>query len=163
MLRAYIENDIEAVVICFGRSVRETGARYYGPDQIAAWAPDSPDMDAWADRLRAGGVFVADVEGHIAGFVRVEDNGLVDLLYVDPDYARRGVGRELLEAACSWALARGAGKLESDVSIAARPLFEALGFRVEREQFVERGGVGFRSFRMARDADAERAHAPERQ
>jgi putative acetyltransferase len=153
MIRAYVDSDLEAVVSCFGRAVREIGAQYYAPDQIAAWAPDSPDMDAWANRLCAGGVFVADVGGHIAGFVRV-DNGLVDLLYVHPDHARRGVGRKLLEVASAWAMDHGARQLESEVSIAARPLFEARGFRVESEQFVERNGVRFRNFRMTRNVDA---------
>jgi len=163
VVRAYIDSDLEAVVSCFGQSVREIGAGYYAREQISAWAPDNPDMDAWANRLRAGGVFVADEGGEVVGFVRVEDNGFVDLLYVHSEYARRGVGRALLEVASSWAVARGARKLESEVSIAARPLFEAMGFCVEKEQFVERGGVGFRNLRMARNADAEQAHAADRQ
>jgi GNAT superfamily N-acetyltransferase len=88
---------------------------------------------------------------------------LVDLLYVQPEFGRHGVGRDLLGVACAWAVSRGARRLESDVSTAARPLFEAMGFRVEREQVVERRGVGFRNFRMARDAAADQGHAPDRQ
>jgi putative acetyltransferase len=114
-------------------------------------------MEGWAKRLRTGGVFVADVNGTVAGFVRAEDNGFVDLLYVHPTHERRGVARELLEWACFWAISRGARRLESEVSIAARPLFEAMGFRVEREQFVESRGVQFLNFRMARDAYPERS------
>jgi putative acetyltransferase len=154
VMRAYRNDDVEAAVSCFGQSVREIGARYYSSEQIAAWAPDPPDMENWAKRLRTGGVFVADVNGAIAAFVRVEDNGFVDLLYVHPDYERRGVGRELLEVACAWAMSHGARRLESDVSIAARPLFEAMGFRVDRQQLVESRGVQFLNFRMTRNADA---------
>jgi putative acetyltransferase len=150
VVRAYIESNLEAVVSCFGQSVREIGARFYAPNQIAVWAPDPPDMEGWAGLLRAGGVFVADVNGAIAGFVRVEDNGFVDLLYVHPNHERGGVGRELLEAACSWVVSHGAHSLESEVSIAARPLFEAMGFRVERERSVERRRVRFLNFRMTR-------------
>ncbi len=58
MIRAYSDDDLETVVSCFGQSVREIGARYYASEQIAAWAPDSPDMEGWASRLRAGGVFL---------------------------------------------------------------------------------------------------------
>lgn len=163
MILAYVDSDLEAVVSCFSRSVREVAAGYYDQEQIVAWAPDIPDMDAWARRLHAGGVFVADKGGKVVGFVRVEDNGIVDLLYVHPEYARRGVGRAFLEVVCSWAAARGVRKLESDVSIVARPLFEAMGFRVEKQLFVERRGVRFCNFRMARDADSEQSHAPDRQ
>jgi GNAT superfamily N-acetyltransferase len=97
---------------------------------------------------RNPGLKLANAVSVIEDVVRVEDNGdngLVDLLYVHPEYARRGLGRELLEVGCTWAVARGARQLESAVSIAARPLFEALGFRVEpqveRWQFVDRGST----------------------
>jgi putative acetyltransferase len=163
VIRAYRDDDLEAVVSCFGRSVRKIAARYYAAEQVAAWAPDPPDMEEWANRLRSGSVFVADVNGAIAGFVRAEDTGFVDLLYVHPNHERGGVGRELLEVACSCALRHGARRLESEVSIAARPLFEAAGFRVEKEQSVERRGVRFLNFRMARDADADTGCAPDRE
>jgi len=159
VVRVYTDSDLAGVVSCFARSVREIGARYYARHQIAAWAPEPPDMETWAIRLRTGGVFVADVDGCIAGFARADDGGVVDLLYVHPDYERRGLGRELLHVACSWAVGRGAQKLTADVSIVARPLFEAMGFRVETEQVVERRGVAFRTFRMAREADPDQTLA----
>ena len=62
-------------------------------EQVAAWAADPPDKEGWADRLSSGGVFVADFDGRLGGFVRVEEGGLIDLLYVDPLYEGLGVGR----------------------------------------------------------------------
>ena len=64
---------------------------------------------------------------------------------------------QLLRIACSWVIDNGARGLESEVSIAARPLFKAMGFRVERGQVVERRGVELRNFYMIRNADAEQA------
>lgn len=161
MLRSYVEGDLDAVVNCFARSVGTIGGRHYAPEQVAAWAPEHPDMKGWAERLRSGGVFVAEVNGQVVGFARADESGIVDLLYVDPEYARRGLGRELLTAACSWAVDRGARRLESEVSIVARPLFEAMGFCVEREQTVVRRGVKLRNFHMIRNADAEQTDAPD--
>jgi putative acetyltransferase len=150
MIRPYTDNDLEGVVSCFTLSVRSIAGRHYDAQQVETWAPDSPDMSAWTDRLRRGGVFVAEIDSVIAGFARVEENGYVDLVYVHPDYERRGIGRQLLATAGKWAASRGAQRLESEVSIAARPLFEALGFRVEQEQRVERRGVRFRNYRMSK-------------
>lgn len=154
-IRPYRNSDFNAIVICFNRSVRQLGARYYTPEQIAAWAPELTDLQAWSHRLANGGVFVAETGADLTGFVRVEENGLVDLLYVDPAYVRRGIGRELLQTACVWAARRGAGRLWAEVSLAARPLFEMMGFQVEAEQTVERRGVLFKNFRMARSVDDE--------
>jgi putative acetyltransferase len=163
VIRRYRESDLEAVLACFGRAVREIGARYYAGEEIAAWAPGSPDVGAWVNRLGTGGAFVAEVSGAIAGFVRVEDTGFVDLLYVHPKYERSGIARQLFEVACSWAVSHGARRFESEVSLAARPFFEAMGFRLVREQSIERKGVSLQNFRMARDTDAEQKHAPTHQ
>jgi putative acetyltransferase len=156
IIRAFHEADLASVVKCFTESVRVTAARHYGLEQIEVWAPLEPDLDSWRGRLSSECVLVADVQGAVAGFVRVERSGFVDLLYVHPTHGRRGIGRELLNAACSWAAANGAKRFEASVSLAARPFFEAVAFRVEREQSVEYKGIVFRNFRMAREADLQR-------
>jgi putative acetyltransferase len=69
---------------------------------------------------------------------------------VHPAHVRHGIGTELLGAACAWAVANGTRRFEANVSLAARPFFEAAGFRVERDQSVEYRGVTLRNFRMAR-------------
>lgn len=106
-------------------------------------------------RLKVGGVFVAELDGTLAGFVRVEENGFVDLLYVHPNYERGGVGRTLMQTAKSWAVNHGASRFEAEVSIAARVFFEAMGFVVEEEQTVERKGILLTNFHMTRNVDAE--------
>jgi putative acetyltransferase len=151
VIRAFQEGDLASVVNCFTESVRVVAARHYRGEQIEVWAPLEPDLDSWRGRLSSECVLIAEVQGAVAGFVRVERGGLVDLLYVGPTHERRGIGRALLNAACSWAAANGAKRFEANVSLAARPLFEAVGFRVEREQSVEYKGIAFRNFRMARE------------
>jgi putative acetyltransferase len=150
IIRSYRDSDLSAVVECFEQSVRVIVARYYRPDQVALWAPATPDMESWRQRLSTGGVFVADIEEAVAGFVRATEEGLVDLLYVHPLHERRNVGWSLLDVACDWCATHGAKLLEANVSLAARPLFEAAGFYVQREQSVEYRGTLFRNFRMRR-------------
>ena len=160
LIRAYRAGDLEAVLGCFARAVRETGALYYSAAQIAAWAPETPDLDAWARRLGAGGVFVAEAEGALAGFVRADADGLVDLLYVHPQQLRRGVASALLDVGCDWARMQGARRFETHASRAARPFFAAKGFRVVCEQSVERNGVSLRNYLMIKDAGRQPARDP---
>lgn len=154
VIRAFQDDDLASVVNCFTKSVRVIAARYYGGEQIEVWTPLEPDLDSWRGRLSSGCVLIAEVQRVVSGFVRIERSGLVDLLYVEPTHERRGIGRKLLNAACSWAAVNGAKRFEANVSLAARPLFEAVGFRVEREQSVEYKGVVFRNFRMVREEGA---------
>jgi putative acetyltransferase len=154
VIRPYARTDLEAVLGCFWRSVREIGARAYTAEELAAWAPEAPDRASWRERLASGGRFVAEAEGRIAGFARIEASGWLDLLYVEPSCERRGVGRNLLAAAHAWAVRRGARTLACEASLAALPFFKAMGYRVEAEQLVQRRGVTLRNFRMTRTVEA---------
>lgn len=149
MVRDYEPDDLPTVVALFERSVHQIACRDYTPAQLAVWAPERPDRDAWTKRLSTGGVFVSEREDRLAGFARIDKNGELDLLYVDPPFGRQGVATELLHAVTAWARRSAIARLTANVSITARPFFERMGFRVLRSQVVEREGVRLENFRMA--------------
>jgi putative acetyltransferase len=155
VVREYRPGDLEAVVSLFQRSVHEVASRDYSPTQISAWAPERTDREAWARLLETDGVFVYERNDEIVGFVRIDCTGCLALLFVHPEVQRQGVARALFDRVISWALSRGMCHLHSEVSVTARPFFESVGFRVVREQIVERRGVPLQNFRMEKDIDAE--------
>jgi putative acetyltransferase len=150
VVREYRPSDLEAVVSLFQRSVHEIARRDYSPSQIFAWAPEFPDRQAWARHMETGGVFVYERNDEIAGFARIDATGCLDLLYVHPEVQRQGVARALFDRVTSWAVSRGIRHLHSEVSITARPFFESVGFRVVREQIVERRGYRCKIFAWKR-------------
>ena len=93
---------------------------------------------------------MVDREGEVVGFVRVDDTGFLDLLYVHADLQRQGIASALMERVQSWASTRNLRQLTCEASITPRPFFEHLGFRTAASQTVERRGVTFRNFRMQR-------------
>lgn len=150
VVREYRKPDLEAVVALFGRSVRQIAGRDYTEQQIAVWAPEHPDMDVWADRLGSGTVLVAEEGERMAGFARLDEEGGIDLLYVDPAYERCGVAKRLVEELTKIAKQRGVRRLYADVSVTAHPFFEAQEFEVVESQLVERQGVVLKNYRMVR-------------
>jgi GNAT superfamily N-acetyltransferase len=91
--------------------------------------PPMWDPAAAAARLRAAidsdasQVFIADLDGAIAGFITVYDEfesvrfghrAWVEDLAVDPERRSQGAGKALLDAAKDWARSRGATHLELD-------------------------------------------------
>ena len=148
MLRDYEPGDLHGVVALFERSVRQIACRDYTCAQLSAWAPEWPDLDAWAERLSTGAVFVSVREDRLAGFARLDASGELDLLYVDPLFERRGVATELFDGVTAWARRYAVARLVANVSITARPFFERMGFRVLRSQTVEREGVSLENFHM---------------
>jgi GNAT superfamily N-acetyltransferase len=78
------------------------------------------EQEAWDDRrtiaaLERDIVFVAELEGHAAGYVAVERAGealRIEQLFVSPAHEGEGVGRQLLEYAEGYAISVGARVLE---------------------------------------------------
>ena len=148
-VRPYEHGDADGTLAVFLAAVTETASADYTADQIQAWAdPDGRDVQRWDEAMAARKSFVAVIGGQIAGFSDVSHDGYVDMMFVAPQFLRRGVARKLLahgeELARSWAVS----ELSADVSITARPFFAARGFAVIGQQIVRHRGVDFINFRM---------------
>ena len=72
------------------------------------------------------------------------------MMFVSPDFARRGVARTLMTFLEGRARRCSADQLSADVSITARPFFESSGFRVDAEQHPVTNGVVMTNFRMTK-------------
>ena len=73
------------------------------------------------------------------------NDGFLDRLYVHKDYQKKGIASALcdrLEENCA------AAYFTTHASMTARPFFEKRGYRVIREQQVERQGVALTNFVM---------------
>ncbi|KZE94777.1 putative N-acetyltransferase YafP [Agromyces sp. NDB4Y10] len=149
-LRPYGPADAAPTLEVFRRAVRLTAAADYGPEQVAAWAPDDLDPAAWAVRRAERNTVVAEVDGRVVGFTDVDATGYLDMMYVDPAVGGRGVGRALLAWALEEASRAGAEVVRTHASITARPFFEAHGFRVDAVRHPVRNGVVFENFAMSR-------------
>ncbi len=88
-------------------------------------------------QIANGQVFVAEIEGRIAGFAAVV-GGELDGLFVEPELWRQGIGRALADNAVHEARRRGF-TLWVIASPAAREFYEGCGFSVEGEAWTRFG------------------------
>ena len=135
-LRPYLPSDADRCATIFRASAEELAIEDYSADQCAAWAARADDPD-FPKRLAGALTLVALVDGEPVGFASLKGAETIDMLYVDPNFARRGVATALLDALVRLAAARGAKTLAGDVSDTARPLFERLGFQAQRRNLVQ--------------------------
>lgn len=131
-LRSFRDTDADALRRLLTETVRQINQRDYTAAQIAAWAPDDYDRQAWLTRLRQNQPIIAEVDGVIAGFADVQADGYIDHFFCSAAKQGKGVGRALME----HLLAHEYPRFYANVSITARPFFERFGFRVVREQQV---------------------------
>jgi putative acetyltransferase len=155
-LRPYQPADLPGVIDVYTASIRTLAAPYYSPEQLVAWAPDQPDVARWEARLAALSLFVAEIDGALAGFSAYTLAGYQDFLYTHPAFARRGVATRLYLQTESVLRAAGVQKITTHASLAARPFFEHHGFQVDVEECVECRGAFLRRFAMHKELRMER-------
>jgi putative acetyltransferase len=139
-LRPFLPADAPRCAAIFRASIEALTSDDYGDDQRRVWAARADDVAAFGARLANALTLVAMVSGQPVGFGSLKGADVIDMLYVDPDYARRGVGAVLIDALTRLAAARGAEKLASEVSDTARALFERQGFVAQRRSMIQLGG-----------------------
>lgn len=147
-LRSCTRSDLEAVVALFTDSVHGLAAGDYDPAQLAAWAPQPPDLSDWESRLTSLYTIVAEDRGELLGFVSYELDGHLDLLYVSPRHARRGVASALCDRAEAALAQAGVRYVFTEASLAARRFFENRGFVVQGVQIVRQRGVALKRYVM---------------
>jgi len=147
-IRPYADEDLAALVAVFTTSVHQLAASDYAPQQLDAWAPRSPDLAAWRQRLQSLETVVATDGAALIGFISYNLNGHVDLLYTSPSYARRGVASLLYRFVEGALASAGALEIFTEASSVARPFFEHFGFATIEEQNVPVGGCSFRRYAM---------------
>jgi putative acetyltransferase len=146
VIRRYEAADLDVVMSVFLRSVRGVASRDYDAGQIAAWA--QVDREVWSRRRLDRPTWAALIDDVIAGFIDLESNGHIDMLFVDPARQRSGVASALLDTVENAARVQRLAVLDTDASITARPFFEKHGFRVVRSQDVALRGQRLTNFRM---------------
>ena len=139
-LRPYLPTDAGACARIFRESVEELTLEDYNSEQREAWSSRADDEEAFARKLAEALTLVATVGGPAAGFASLKAE-TIDLLYVSPHFARRGVATALVDALVKLAKARGVKRLTTEASDTARPLFAKMGFVAERRSLVTLGDV----------------------
>ena len=156
-LRPYIPADAKRCAEIFRASIEELAAEDYDADQREAWSSRADDEEAFGARLAGALTLLAVIDGEIAGFASLKGAEEIDMLFVDPEFARQGVGRTLVDALTRLAEARGAKRLTTEASDVAKPLFDRLGFTAQKRNLVRKGDQWLANTTMTKILGAEPA------
>lgn len=143
-IREYQSSDCEEIIKLFDNTVHTVNAKDYTKEQLDAWATGRADLNKWDQSLREHYSLVAVENEMIVGFEDIDKSGYLDRLFVYEDYQGKGIGTMIcnrLEQAVS-------GSVIIHASITAKTFFEKRGYRVVKEQQVERKGVFLTNFEM---------------
>lgn len=149
-IRIASPQDDAALLALFHDSIYALGPEHYQADELQAWAPQTqtPDWAKWRRRLEPLVTLTAWEGESLMGFLSYEGDGHIDFLYTSPHAVRRGVASALLRQAEEELQGQGAATFFTEASRVAKLFFAHHGYRVEAEEWIERGGVCLRRFRM---------------
>ncbi|MDR5775266.1 MULTISPECIES: GNAT family N-acetyltransferase [unclassified Caballeronia] len=140
-IRPYQASDLDGVIDLFVRAVRESASEYYSPAQIDAWA--QTDREEWHAARLSRPTWVAFTDDELAGFADVHENGLIDMMFVEPRHQRKGVATALLASIEEHAEKNGMRVLHTYASLGSQPFFEYCGFTMLLARAVEVRGQRF--------------------
>lgn len=152
ILKEYRQEDCAALAELFYSTVHSVNRRDYSREQVYAWADGHVDLERWDQSFKAHHTVVAWEKDVITGFGDMAEDGYLDRLYVHRDYQGRGIAAAICDE-----LEKSSGKQEFTVhaSVTARPFFEKRGYRMKKEQKVERRGVYLTNYVMEKSVKKE--------
>lgn len=147
-LRNYKSEDCQQLAELFYHTVHSVNAKDYTESQLSVWATGKVDMDAWDASFSCHHTIVAVDQEQIVGFGDIDETGYLDRLYVHKDYQRQGIATAICDEL--------EGSIETTTftthaSITARTFFEARGYRMVKEQQVERQKIFLTNYVMVKN------------
>lgn len=131
----------------FYHTVHTINAKDYSKEQLDVWATGQIDLENWNQSSQEHYSLVAVDDGIIVGFGDIDRKGYLDRLYVHTDYQRKGIASDI----CNYLEQAVRGNIVTHASITARPFFDKRGYKVVKEQQVERQGVFLTNFVMIKE------------
>lgn len=146
-IREYRSSDCKELAELFYNTVHTVNAKDYTKEQLDVWATEQIDLKKWNQPLQEHFTIVAIDDGIIIGFGDVDKTGYLDHLFVHSGYQRKGIAA----AICNRLESAVQGNIVTHASITAKPFFEKRGYKVVKEQQVERQGIFLMNFIMIKE------------
>jgi ribosomal protein S18 acetylase RimI-like enzyme len=149
-VRRYQDGDAEFLSQIYYNTIHTVNAKEYTQEQRDAWAPWSSvqNYSGWQKKLEKIKPFVALINDQIVGFAEFEPNGHIDCFYVHHEFQSSGIGSALIHEIKKEAVDKSISRVYAEVSITAKPFFEAKGFHVVKQQTVTIRGIELINFVM---------------
>ena len=121
-------DDAQGLKELHDRAVMELGRDVYTLDQLEIWVNKSP-LEKYVWRLERQRIFIAEIEGKMAGFVRwLPEEKMLCSICVEPDFARQKIATRLMEYVYEDARDLQVTDLWLEASLTAIPFYESLGW-----------------------------------
>jgi putative acetyltransferase len=153
-LRPFLPADTPVLAAIFTAAVEELTGDDYSRDQQEAWASVAEDEEAFGQKLAGELTLIATLRAAPVGFASLKGKDQIDMLYVHPGVAGKGVASALCDALERLAGGRGAKSLTVDASDNALEFFKKRGYVAKQRNSVTVGGEWLANTTMQKTLEA---------
>lgn len=146
-IRQYQQSDCKELTELFYNTVHTVNAKDYTKEQLNVWATGQVDLEKWDLSLQEHYSIVAVENNVIVGFGDIDKTGYLDRLFVHADYQGKGIATAICDKLEQFV----EENITTHASITARPFFEKRGYKVVKEQQVERQGIFLTNYVMVKE------------
>nr|WP_246583158.1 GNAT family N-acetyltransferase [Clostridium simiarum] len=146
--RIYRSEDCKEIIELFYNTVHSVNAKDYNQGQLDVWAPKDIDISQWNKSLSEHYSVVIEEDKVIIGFGDLDTKGYLDRLFIHKDYQGVGIATMIINEIEKYAKENKIEIITTHSSITAKPFFEKQGYKVVKEQLVERKGQYLTNFIM---------------
>ncbi len=144
IIRKYQASDCKELADLFYNTVHIVNAKDYTKEQLNVWATKQVDLEKWNKSLQEHFSVVALDNETIIGFGDIDKTGYLDRLFVHANYQKKGIATAL----CNQLEQAVQGDITTHASITAKPFFEKRGYKLVKEQQIERQGIFLTNYVM---------------
>ena len=144
IIRKYQASDCKELTDLFYNTVHIVNAKDYTNEQLNVWATKQVDLEKWNKSLQEHFSVVALDNETIVGFGDIDKTGYLDRLFVHANYQKKGIATGL----CNQLEQAVQGDITTHASITAKPFFEKRGYKLVKEQQIERQGIFLTNYVM---------------
>lgn len=144
IIRKYQASDCKELADLFYNTVHIVNAKDYTKEQLNVWATKQVDLEKWNKSLQEHFSVVALDNETIIGFGDIDKTGYLDRLFVHANYQKKGIATAL----CNQLEQAVQGDITTHAPITAKPFFEKRGYKLVKEQQVERQGIFLTNYVM---------------
>lgn len=147
LIREYQTSDCKEITELFYNTVHTVNANDYTKEQLSVWATGQVDLEKWNESLQEHFSVVVVDDEIIVGFGNIDNTGYLDRLFVHTDYQGKGIAT----AICNQLEQAVKGDITTHTSITAKPFFEKRGYKIVKEQQIERQGIFLTNYVMIKE------------
>nr|WP_177296960.1 GNAT family N-acetyltransferase [uncultured Blautia sp.] len=147
IIRKYESSDCKEMAELFFNTVHSVNVKDYTKQQLDAWVSGQVDLEKWDQSFQEHFSIVAVENDIIVGFGDIDKTGYLDRLYVHKNYQGKGIATVI----CDQLESKVKENIITHASITAKPFFEKRGYKVVKEQQVERNGFFLKNYIMEKE------------